>query len=334
MRLSVHDLITYNGKELPEDAMLRTKNFVQEIEKMNYHRYWFAEHHNAPNHGSSSPEIIAAYMAGVTERLRLGTGGTMIMHYSPLKIAENFKTLSALAPGRVDIGLGRAPGSGPKEIIALAEGRPVDQGDLYDKIEVILNYFLDAPMPGFYGETQAMPVGIQEKPQPWMLGSSGQSALKAADMGLGYSFAKFFSLETDPQVFKLYRDNFQPSEFFAKPEVIVSYEIIIADTEEEANYYAKPLEISRLALRQNKVILNADPEMLKDVKYSQADQNMLESYYDKRFLIKGTPEQVQLILEEEIETLGIDEIMVYAPIFDDQARINSYRHLSEIFNLI
>ena len=121
MELGVHDLVTLNDGETPEAAFERTKRFVQEIEKLNYKRYWFAEHHNSPTHASSSPELLAAYMSAVTSKIRLGTGGTMIMHYSPLKIAENFKTLTALAPDRIDIGLGRAPGSGPNEIVALAQ---------------------------------------------------------------------------------------------------------------------------------------------------------------------------------------------------------------------
>ena len=334
MELGVHDLVTLNRGETPEAGYARTKEFVKEIGDLNFKRYWFAEHHNSTGHASSSPELMAAYMSAVDERLRFGTGGTMIMHYSPLKIAENFKTLTTLAPGRIDLGLGRAPGSGPNEIVALAEGKPNAFDDQYDKIEIILDYLLDKEATGFYGKTRAVPFGTETLPEPWMLGSSGQSAVKAAEMGLGYSFAKFFGLETDPAVFKLYRDEFVPSEFFPKPSVMVSYMIIVADTEEEANYLAKPMELAQIALRNGQMLPNLDPEELKDYEFSAQEQAFLQNHYDKRFAIKGTPAQVQAILEEEQALLNIDELMVYAPIFNHEARVKSYKHLAKMFNKI
>ena len=334
IELGVHDLITLNGEESPEAAYQRTRAFVKEIEGMNFKRHWFAEHHNSPTHASVAPELLAAYMASVTDKLRLGTGGTMIMHYSPLKIAEDFKTLTALAPGRIDIGLGRAPGSGPNEIVALAQGKPNAFDDQYDKIEVILDYLLDKEAPNFYGRTKAAPLGLQTLVEPWMLGSSGQSALKAAEMGLGYSFAKFFGLETDPEVFKLYRDEFVASEFFAKPSVMVSYLMVIADTQEEAEYLAKPILLQQLALKRGRMIQNLDPESVKDYQFTAEDEAYLKNYADKRFSIIGSVEQVQSILEEEIELLDIDELLAYSPIYDADQRLASYRHLAKIFNKI
>lgn len=334
IELGVHDLITLNGEESPEAAYKRTSQFVKEIEGMNYKRHWFAEHHNSPSHASVAPELLAAYMAALTSKLRLGTGGTMIMHYSPLKIAEDFKTLTALAPGRIDIGLGRAPGSGPNEIVALAQGKPNAFDDQYDKIEVILDYLLDKEATSFYGRTKAAPLGLETLVEPWMLGSSGQSALKAAEMGLGYSFAKFFGLETDPEVFKLYRDEFVSSEFFAKPSVMVSYLIVIADTQEEAEYLAKPILLQQLALRRGRMIQNLDPEQVKDYQFTAEDEAYLKNHADKRFSIVGSVEQAQSILEEEIELLDIDELLAYSPIYDSDKRIASYHHLAKIFNKI
>lgn len=334
MELGVHDLVTLNNGETPEEAYERTKRFVKEIEKMNYKRYWFAEHHNSKGHASSSPELMAAYMSAVTDKLRFGTGGTMIMHYSPLKIAENFKTLTALAPNRIDLGLGRAPGGGPNEIVALAQGNPNSFDDQYDKIKVIMNYLLDEEAPGIYGKSDAIPYETKSLVEPWMLGSSGQSAIKSAEMGLGYSFAKFFGIETDPAVFKLYRNRFEPSKFFSKPSVMVSYQIIVADTQEEADYLAKPIELAQIALTRGQMMKNMDPEDVKDFEFSEAEQNYLNERYEKRFLIKGTPEHVENIITKEIELLNIDEIMVYAPIFDHEARVASYKHLAKMFNKI
>lgn len=334
MELGVHDLVTLNKGETPEEGYQRTKRFVKEIEDMNFKRYWFAEHHSSKGHASSSPELMAAYMSAVTDKLRFGTGGTMIMHYSPLKIAENFKTLTTLAPNRIDLGLGRAPGGGPDDITALAQGTPNQFDDQYDKIKVILKYLLDEETPGIYGHSTAIPFGTKSLVEPWMLGSSGQSAIKSAEMGLGYSFAKFFGIETDPAVFKLYRDRFEPSKFFENPSVMVSYQIIVADSEEEANYLAKPIELAQIALVRGQMMKNMDPENLKDYEFSEAEQNYLNDRYDKRFLIKGTPEHVERILTEENELLNIDEIMTYAPIFDYEARVASYKHLAKMFNKI
>ncbi len=334
LKLGVHDLVTINKGESAEGALDRTMRFVQEIEKLNYNRYWFAEHHNMPNLASVSPELLVAYAAAKTDRIHLGTGGTMIMHYSPLKIAENFKVLTALAPGRIDIGLGRAPGSGPDEITALAEGRPQTFTDMYDKIDVILNYLSDKQAPDFYGKVRAMPQNLKHLTEPWMLGSSGQSALVTAEMGLGYAFAKFFGIETDPDVFKLYRDRFKASAFFDKPEVMVSYMIIVADTDEEADYLAKPIELMQMGIRTGQLLPNMSPEEAKEYNFSPPAQAILNQYLEKRFIIKGSKETVKAILDDEISTLGIDEILVYAPIFDEKKRLQSYRYLAEMFDLV
>lgn len=334
MELGVHDLVTLNKGETPEEGYERTKRFVKEIEAMNFKRYWFAEHHSSKGHASSSPELMAAYMAAITDKLRFGTGGTMIMHYSPLKIAENFKTLTTLAPNRIDLGLGRAPGGGPDEIVALAQGKPDPFDDQYDKIEIILKYLLDEKASGVYGYSDAIPYGTQSLVEPWMLGSSGQSAIKSAEMGLGYSFAKFFGIETDPAVFKLYRDLFEPSKFFKEPAVMVSYQIIVADTEEEADYLAKPIELAQIALVRGQMLKNMNPEEVKDYKFTHSEQNYLNERYEKRFLIKGTPTEVESILAKEQALLGIDELMVYAPIYNHDARVASYKHLAKMFNKI
>jgi len=334
LELGVHDLVTINKGENAEAALARTMRFVKEIEDLNYKRYWFAEHHNMPNLASVSPELLAAYAAAKTDRIHLGTGGTMIMHYSPLKIAENFKVLTALAPGRIDIGLGRAPGSGPDEIKALAEGRPQTFTDMYDKIDVILKYLSDQEAPGFYGKVQAMPQNLSSLTEPWMLGSSGQSALVTAQMGLGYSFAKFFGIDTDPDVFKLYRDRFEPSAFFDKPSVMVSYMVIVADTDEEADYLAKPIELMQMGIRTGQRMPNMDPEEAKAYRLGPGAQALLEEYLAKRFIIKGSKETVKAILDDEIATLGIDEILVYAPIFDEAKRLQSYRYLAEMYGKI
>ncbi|MBG9982738.1 MsnO8 family LLM class oxidoreductase [Aerococcaceae bacterium DSM 111020] len=330
MKVGVHDLIDVKPNETTVEAYQRTASFVKEIEAMNYHRYWFAEHHNSPNYASVAPELLVSYMAAITTKMRLGTGGTMIMHYSPLKIAEDFKTLQGLAGGRVDIGLGRAPGSGPNEITALAQGRPNAFDDQYDKIGVILDYLSDETAPSFYGKTKAAPLDIETLPEPWMLGSSGQSALKAAELGLGYSFAKFFGLETDPEVFELYRHHFEKSAFFDQPNVMVSYMMVIAETEEEAAFLAKPILMKQIAMKRGIILENKDPELVKDYQFTPHEEKTIQHYKEKRFVLIGSKDQVGELLREEQELLTIDEVLAYSPIYDDEKRLASYRYLKEI----
>ncbi|MCI6989383.1 MAG: MsnO8 family LLM class oxidoreductase [Campylobacter sp.] len=331
MRVSIHDLVTRNEGESTDSVFARLKDMVKVAENLGFCRYWFSEHHNINPHTSTSPELLIAYFSAITDKIRLGSGGTMIMHYSPLKIAENFKTLISLAPNRVDIGLGRAPGGDAKSIIALSEGREVMMDELYEKIEQILAYFKDEPvLDRRYKGVNAIPTHTSSLPSPWMLGSSGQSALAAAKMGLGYSFAKFFGVETPPIVFENYRRNFIPSEFFDKPEVMSSYMIVIADSKEEADFLAKPIELMFWSLSLEQPYYIKDPENLKDFKFTQAQQAMINYKYHKRFFIKGTKEYVASILEDEIQKYNFDEVMAYSPIFYHDKRINSYKKLAEI----
>lgn len=328
MKIGVHDLLPIMEGQTVQERYDLTIDFVKEMDKIGVDRYWASEHHGMPTVASSTPEILLAYLAGITDNIRLGTGGTMILNYSPLKVAEVFKMLTSLAPDRIDLGIGRAPGGSNLDILALSQGKSVDFDNLYEKAQVILDYLVDKTPEGIYGRTQAVPAHTETVAEPWMLGSSGQSAIKTAEMGLGYSFAKFFGVETDEAVFKAYKDRFVPSEFFQEPKVMVSYNIVVADSQEEADYHAKPVEYSMANHNQVQIM---DPENIKDSPFSSSVQSAVDHSYEKRFMIKGTPEKVERILSEEIETYGIDEIMAYSPIFDPQARIDSYKLLNGIF---
>ncbi|MCR8968871.1 MsnO8 family LLM class oxidoreductase [Facklamia sp. 7083-14-GEN3] len=328
MKLGIHDLLPLNEDESTQTRYEKTIEMVKKLEALGYDRYWASEHHGMSTVASSAPEILLAYLAAVTKQIRLGTGGTMIVNYSPLKIAETFKTLTLLAPDRIDFGIGRAPGTDHNGMMALSQGNSIDFDHLYDKAQVILDYMTDTVPKGFYGLTQAIPVKTRTIAQPWMLGSSGQSATKAGQMGLGYSFAKFFGVETEASVFKAYRDHFQPSEFFQEPKVMVSYKIILADSKDEADYWAKPSEIAHI--RKNNLPLMSF-ERAQAIDLSLEEKAMLDEKYQRRFMLKGTPEQVGEILHEEIERLGIDELMAYMPIPDQKARLHSYKLLAELF---
>lgn len=336
MKLAVHDLITHTQDQTPEAAFRETGKLVQEIEKLGYHRYCFAEHHGFPEHLSSAPEILAAYFAAQTSTLRVGVAGIMLMHYPALKIAEQFKTLAALAPGRIDLGLGRAPGAGLNESLALREGRrdlvPDFEAYLYDKYEDIMAFLQDqTPKTKLYTYAKASPYPIADLPKVWMLGSTGATASFAAQHGLPYSFAKFFSVPTPVEIFRAYKRDFIPGAFAGKPELSFSYRVVVAESQAEADYLAKPMEYVRVRRGRNDPGFILDPETVKDVVFTEAEQAKLASAYDRRFIIKGDKESVRRILEEEIATYGLDELMFYIPLYDPQARLENYKILAELF---
>ena len=332
MKLAVHDLLFADQGQDNQEVFEATEKLVLRLDEIGYNRYWFAEHHGMDSILSSSPETLVAYFAGKTKNIRLGTGGTMVMHYSPYKVAEVFKTMSYLAPGRIDIGLGRAPGSGYLEIIALAEGMP-KQSDQYEKIEQILAFLQDEkPKSVLYADAKAIPERNADLVQPWMLGSTGNSSLRAAKMGLGYSFAKFFSVETPVEVFDNYRKNFVPSAFFEKPELSVSYKVLIADSKDELEYLGKAFDFTHLRQTGNIFSGIPNPEEVKDYEFTNHELDKLKHDYDKRFIIKGTKDEVASILEEEADLLKFDELLVFSPIFGIDNRIKSYELLKEIFD--
>lgn len=331
MRLSVHDLITINKAANEEEAFTNTITLAKHLDHWGYHRHWMAEHHSMDHHLSSAPEITAAYLAAKTEQIRVGTGGTMIMHYAPYKLAETFNTLASLAPGRVDLGLGRAAGGGNYAITALAEGRQVKTSDQYERIEKILALLEgEAKEDPILSRVKVTP-NPETKALPWLLGATGNSAKKAGDFGLGYSFAKFFGVKNDPGVFEAYRNAFQPSSFFTEPYIISSYQIIAADSLEEANYLAKPIEVQRVNQVGSGPNPLLTPEEAKDYQFTPAEENILEEAYENRFLIKGNPESIEKIMTDEEERFGFNELMIYSPIFPFEKRLRSYEILKEIF---
>lgn len=330
MKLSALDLMNMGQQETTAEKFSRTIELAKHLDKLGYRRMWFAEHHGITSNVSSAPEITASVIAGLTENIHVGTGGTMIMHYSPLKIAEQFKTLSAFAPGRVDFGIGRAPGGDKRAILSMSQGKDVHIDDLYEKIEIILDYLKDEkPINPLYGHIAASPQNLETLPEAWLLGSSGNSAIRAGEMGLSYNFATFFGVTSDRTIFDLYRQRFVPSEFHSEPNVMSAYQVVVADTDEEADYLARPQEIGRILQRQNRFEATLSPEVAKDYNLTKLDEMHIQNDLDKRILVKGSKETVAAILSDEQDKYGFDEVMVYSPITDHQARLKSYTLLME-----
>lgn len=333
MKLSALDLISLIDGKSTEKMFKQTIDLATKLDEWGYERLWFAEHHGSEFHLSSAPEISASFMAGKTNNLSVGTGGTMIMHYSPLKVAETMKTLAALAPGRVDLGLGRAPGGSHIAIKALNEGQDFYPTDLYDKIQTILEYLSDDERTEvLYNRIDASPKDLKTLPTPWLLGSSGNSAMKVGELGIGYSFAKFFGVDNVPDdIFKYYKSQFKPSPFLKEPYGISTYQIVVAETKEEADALAKPLELNRYQSVTGRFDKIKSVENAKNIDISPHMQAIINKQYQDRVLIKGTPEEVKNILLDEQKIYGFDEAMVYSPIPDHEKRLKSYKLLYDIF---
>ncbi|MCH7322045.1 LLM class flavin-dependent oxidoreductase [Solibacillus sp. MA9] len=327
MKISILDQVPISKGMTSTEALSNSVKIAQLGDELGYERMWFAEHHNTTTLASSAPEVTAAYIAAKTERIRVGTGGIMMMHYSPFKVAEVFKTLSALAPGRVDFGAGRAPGGDMPAMTALASGRRPDLTEQYEKLDVILRLMNEQRTgEAVYDNVVATPFKVQ-LPEAWLLGSSGQSARQAGAAGLGYSFAQFFNGQMSKSIFDDYRSSFQPSYYMEKPKIITTYAVSVAATADEAEYYSMPMQISRLNLMRGKLLNVMSPEEANDYPLTEMDKMLLEQ--NRHLMLIGSAEDVAAKILEEQAEYGFDEAMINSNLYSIEQRINSYTLLAK-----
>lgn len=327
MRLSILDQMPVPKGHTAEEAFQRTEQIALLGEELGYHRMWLAEHHNSHSLASSAPEVTAAFLAAKTKRLRIGTGGVMMMHYSPYKLAEVFKTLCGLAPNRIDFGVGRAPGGDHASIYALAEGRRERFTEQYDKLEIILKLMNNQKTgENVYDQVIAAPVNIQ-LPEAWLLGSSGQSAMQAGRLGVGYSYAQFFTGNMSKDIFDAYKTYFTPSYYMEKPQIIVTYAATVADTLEEAEYLARPVDITRLQLMKGQIIQVMSPEEAQDYPLTELDKMTIAN--NRKANLVGTPKEIAEFLVAEQEQYGFDEVMLNCNQYALKSRMNSYKLLAK-----
>ena len=326
MRLSVLDQAPVTAGHTGEHALNSAVELAQVAEELGYYRMWMAEHHGGMSFASSAPEVITAYLAAKTNKIRLGSGGIMMMHYSPLKMAEVFKTLSALAPGRIDFGVGRAPGGDANAIYAMSQGQKPMMDGLYEKLDTTLQLIKDeAPEERWYKNTPAAPTGVS-LPEAWLLGSSGNSAVQAGRMGLGYSFAQFFNGQLSADTLDTYRHHFTPSDFMEKPDISVTYLVTTAETEEEAEYLARPSDLSRLFLIRGQLRQLLSPEAAHDYPLTEVDKIHIAN--NRAIHLVGTPKQIAEQLRDESERYGFDEAMICSIQHKQEDRLNVYRLLA------
>ncbi len=330
--LSILDLAGVGAGSTPRDALLSTTELAVAAERLGYHRFWVAEHHGIPAVASASPPVLLAHLAAATSTIRLGSGGVMLPNHAPLAIAEQFGTLAALHPGRIDLGLGRAPGSDQVTAFALRRHAGQDQSDDFPDRLTELQHFLHADFPAGhpFARIQATPT----EPLPiWLLGSSDFSARLAGRLGLPFAFAYHFAGAGGQTgaALDLYRASFQPSAELAEPYSMIGVTAAAADTESEARYQAAAGALSMLLLRSGRLRRTPTPQEAAEYPYTQAETDLVAAMQSTEVI--GTADQVAEALRELVDQFGVDELMITTRVHGPAARLRSFQLISEAFAL-
>jgi luciferase family oxidoreductase group 1 len=314
------------------DALRNTIDLARLADGLGYHRYWVAEHHGGPMLAGPSPEVLIGPIAAATEGLRVGSGGVMLPHYSPLKVAESFTILAALFPGRIDLGLGRAAGTDPLTTFALQrDRRQAAPDDFPEQLAELLAYFEDnLPEDHPFRHLAATLPGRPELPEPWLLGSSPQSAIWAGELGLRYAFADFINPQGS-EIAQLYRDRFTSVRGLRAPRTAVAVWALAAPTAEEARELASSSRMSMTLLRRGQLIAVPPPE--KAMAFLAREGQPAGGAPRGRRSIVGTPEQVRAGIEAVAQEYGADEVIVVTITYDHEARRRSYELLADAMGL-
>lgn len=321
---SVLDLAILKEGHEARDAYTRSLDLAQHAEKWGYSRFWLAEHHNMASVGSSSPIVLIGHIAQGTQKIRVGSGGIMLPNHSPLMVAEQIGTLERLFPGRIDLGLGRAPGTDQKTAAVLRRGRVETVNDFPKDLEALQRFFsnenADAPVRAFPAEGLEVPI--------YLLGSSMSSAILAAQKGLPYAFASHFAPAYFIQAINYYKANFQPSAHLKKPHLIACVNVIGADTDAEAHKLATSFYQMALGIIRSKSYpLRPPVDSMENIwapEEAAAIQNMMACTFI------GNKETIKEDLLHFIQSTGIDELMITTNIYDHEARLKSFEMVAEI----
>jgi luciferase family oxidoreductase group 1 len=328
--LSVLDVSPVSAGSNGAQALRNTLELARLTDRLGYKRYWLAEHHNLPSIASSAPEIMIGQVANVTERIRVGAGGIMLPNHAPLKVVETFQVLEALHPERIDLGIGRAPGTDPVTATALRRSRDtLGAEDFPRQFSELLAFSGD----GFredhpFRSVVAMPSDVK-LPPIWLLGSSGYSARAAGEMGLGYAFASHFSPANPAPAMRAYRASFEPSEDFERPSAILAVAVVCGETTEHAERLATSMELAWVRMRSGTPGPLPSPEEVMAYHYTPAERRLANSYHSMQ--IVGDPQTVRTRIEELAEHTAADEVMVTTNVYNHTERLRSYELLTEIF---
>jgi luciferase family oxidoreductase group 1 len=327
--LSILDLAPVAEGTSTPDALQQTIALAQLGESLGYTRVWYAEHHGMPSIASSAPDILIANTAAQTRRIRVGSGGVMLPNHVPLRVAETYRMLEALHPGRIDLGIGRAGGSDGRTLSALrsfpGENFPEEMAELlaFERGEF--------PEGHPFAEVRVVPEQVS-LPPVWILGSSGASAQFAGSLGMGYGFAAHFSATPSAPAFDAYRRAFRPSDWFATPQAMLCLSVIAAPTDEEAIYLSGPQTLSWVLLHTGKPRRLATPEEAAAYDFSAQELALIAEH--RRLWIIGSPERVKAEILARVEAAGgADEVMIATTMHGYDDRRRSYRLIAEAFGM-
>lgn len=331
LRLSVLDQSPVAEGATSAQALHNTLDLARLADELGYTRYWVAEHHGGPMLAGPSPEVLIGPIAAATERIRVGSGGVMLPHYSPLKVAESFSVLAGLYPERIDLGLGRAAGTDPLTTYALQRDRRTAAPDDFPQQLVELLAYLEDTFPEGHAFARLAELpGRPEAPEPWLLGSSPQSAIWAAELGLPYAFADFISPNNEA-IAADYRRRFQHSERLRDSRLAVAAWVLAAPSEEEAQYLAASHRMAFKMLRRGRLIPVPPPE--KAQRFLEHEGEAAGQSPAGRRAIVGAIDKVRAQVEQLADAYGTDEVIVVTITHDHQARRRSYELLAEAFEL-
>ncbi|MCW2672903.1 MAG: hypothetical protein JWP14_1492 [Frankiales bacterium] len=317
--LSVLDLAPVSSGRSSSQALQESVQLVQRVEELGYERFWVAEHHGMPGIASSAPAVLIAALAARTTRIRVGSGGVMLPNHPPLTVAEQFGTLAGLYPDRIDLGIGRAPGTDQRTAQLLRRGN-VD--DIPGEIQLVRAFF-DGPVEGI----TAVPAE-GNAPEVWLLGSSGYSAQLAGLLGLPFAFAHHFSSEHTLPALELYRSTFRPGAL-AEPHSMICASVLVADSYEQARELSLPGALAFVKLRQGRPGVMPSPEEAAAYDWTPADRLFAEQRLDNAVL--GSPAEVEQQLKELLAQTQVDELMVVTQAHALEDRIRSYELLASLW---
>jgi len=322
--LSVLDVAPVSAHASTGEALQHTTELARRTEALGYRRFWVAEHHNMPAIASSSPAVLLAHLAAATSTIRVGSGGVMLPNHAPLVVAEQFGTLEALHPGRIDLGIGRAPGTDQYTALALRRSMEgLSAENFPEELQDLIAYFTGADD----GQRILASPGRGDKPEVWLLGSSGFSAQLAGLLGLPFAFAHHFSSQNTLPALELYRRTFKPSEWLAKPYAMVAVSAVAADTDEEAEFLSGPSGLAFLRLRSGRPEAMATPEEAAAYPYTAREREFVLERRDGQAL--GSPETVRKQLSELLDRTKADEFMLTCMVYDIAARARSFELIRE-----
>jgi len=334
LSLSVLDLSPVTTAISGAQALHNSLDLARLADRLGYRRYWVAEHHNLPAIASSAPEIMIGQIAAVTGRIRVGAGGVMLPNHAPLMVAERFKVLEALFPGRIDLGLGRAPGTDPVTSYALRHRQGLNENEDDDFLqrfqELLLFEQKGFPEGHPFRNIRAMPADVA-LPPIFLLGSSGYSAQLAAMVGMGFSFAHHFSDHDPVAVMRSYRDQFRPSAAHATPYGILALAAVCADTDADADRLAATIDLNIVRRAKGEYLPLASPDEALAYPYSPVDRERIR--VNRRRVIVGSAATVKDRIAALVEATAANEVMITTMIHDHAARRHSYELLAQAFEL-